>query len=209
VQILKPFFCMKFILRQISGAALCLGLMLCIAPAFAQVKTPPSSSRFNKELADANLNFTLPNGFREIRPADSEDFDYAIEIQDGDFEIWFQTKSLKENKPIKLKNDKQVNPDSLYVEMGRAQAQTFMGNNNYLARNIPPRTLASYNADAGKTYLLNLPDAAATKHYKYAMVVVLQKNHAGTLEAVCFANELGAGFFKNLSIAQSCIKFNP
>lgn len=199
---------MKVVSRQISGAILCLGLMLYITPAFSQLKTT-SSPRFNKDLADANLSFTLPNGFREIRPADSEDFDYAIEIPDGDFEIWFQTKSLKENKPIKLKNDKLVNPDSLYVEMGRAQAQTFLGNSNYLTRSIPQRSLLAYGADAGKTYLINLPDAGATKHYKYAMVVVLQKSHVGTLEAVCFANELGAGFFKNLSMAQSCIKFNP
>ena len=199
---------MKVFSKQIIPALLCTALVFCVVPLFAQVKTP-TSPRFNKDLTEANLNFTLPSGFREIKPANSDDFDYAIELPDADFEIWFQTKSLKENKLIKLKNDKQVNPDSLYVEMGRWQAAAFKGDDKYLTRNIPQRSLAAYGADAGKTYLVNLPDAPSTKHYKYAMIVMLQKNHVGTLEAVCFANELGPGFFKNLSMAQSCIKFNP
>jgi len=199
---------MQIVSKPILSAIIGWVVMLCATSAFAQVKSP-TSARFNKDLADANLTFTLPNGFRETKPVNDDDnFDYAIEVPDGNFEIWFQTKSLKENKPIKLKNDKQVNPDSLYLEMGRSQAETFLGNKNYLTRSIPQYSLQRYGADAGKTYLVNLPDATATKHYKYAMIVVLQKNHAGTMEAVCFANELGPGFFKNLNMASSCIKFN-
>jgi len=205
---LKSLIRIKSVSKQIIPALLCMVLAFCMAPVLAQVKTP-TSPRFNKDLAETNLNFTLPNGFREIKPANSDDFDYAIELPDADFEIWFQTKSLKENKLIKLKNDKQVIPDSVYVEMGRWQAAAFKGDDKYLTRSIPQRSLAAYGADAGKTYLVNLPDAPSTKHYKYAMIVMLQKNHVGTLEAVCFANELGPGFFKNLSIAQGCIKFNP
>jgi hypothetical protein len=206
---LKLLIHMRINSKSFIPALVCIGLMLCITPVFAQVKTP-TSPRFNKDLADANLSFTLPAGFRETKPAGNDDsFDYAIEVPDGDFEIWFQAKSLKENRPVKLKNDKQVNPDSLYLEMGRAQAAAFVGENGKpIARNIPPYSLAHYGADAGKTYLVNLPDAVATKHYKYAMIVVLQKNHVGTLEAVCFANELGPSFFKSLSTAQNCIKFN-
>jgi hypothetical protein len=199
----------KVISKRIIIAFLCLVLIFCKMPAFAQSKLT-SSPRFNKELVDANLSFTLPTGFKETKAAINDDtFDYAIEIPQGDFEIWFQTKSLKENKPVKLKNEKQVNPDSLYLEMGRAQADALMGGTSYLTRDIPQNSLSRYGADAGKTYLLNLPDSPTTKHYKYAMVIVLQKNHAGTLEAVCFANELGPGFFKNLNQASSCIKFNP
>jgi len=190
---LRFLICIKAISKQLVPALLGIGPVFFVAPVFAQVKAP-TSSRFNKDLAETNLSFTLPNGFREIKPANSDDFDYGIELPDGDFEIWFQTKSLKENKPVKLKSDKQVNPDSLYVEMGRSQAAAFKGDDKYLTRNIPQRSLAAYGADAGKTYLVNLPDAPSTKHYKYAMIVVLQKNHVGTLEAVCFANELGPGY---------------
>ncbi|MGZ3761456.1 MAG: hypothetical protein ACXVJI_15905 [Mucilaginibacter sp.] len=167
---------------------------------------------FNKELADADLNFTLPPGFTEIKPVNTEDVnvDYAIQLPEADFEIWFQVISLKENKhgSKNIEKDKVANPDSLYLDMGRAQATTFMGDKDYLTRSIPPHALARYNADAGKTFLLNLPDSPVTKHYKYAMVVVLQKNHSGTLLATCLANELGPGFFRNLNMANSCIKFN-
>lgn len=208
MQLPKSLIGMKVISKQIIPVLLCLGLVFCFAMASAQVK-PSSSPRFNKDLADANLSFTLPNGFKEAKPVNDDAFDYAIEVPDGDFEIWFEAKSLKDNKPVKLKNDKQVNPDSLYLEMGRDQAEALKGDKDYLTRSIPQNSLSRYGADAGKTYLVNLPDAPSTKHYKYAMVVVLQKNRVGTLEAVCFGNELGPGFFKYLGMAQSCIKFNP
>ena len=181
-----------------------------IIPALAQVKTL-ASTKFSKDLTDANLTFTLPAGFKEIKPANNSDFDYAIEMPDGNFEIWFQARSLKDNRPVRIRNDKQVAPDSAYVEMGRTQAEDYLGtgNRNFLSRRIPQTQLEHYGADAGRTYLVNLSDSPDTRHYKYAMIVVLQKNHIGALEAVCFANELGPGFFKNLTQAASCIKFNP
>jgi hypothetical protein len=200
----------KAVCRQIKYLLLGLILVFFIVPSFAQRKNTHVShelKQFNKELGDADLTFTLPTGFKEIKSSgyDNHLFDYRIQLPDSDFEIWFQVKSLK---PAKLKNDKQTNLDSLYLDMGRTQANAFVGDNNYMIRNIPQRALARYNADAGKTFLLNLPDSPTTKHYKYAMLVVLQKNHSGTLLATCFANELGPGFFKNLNMANSCIKFN-
>ncbi|MEB0302593.1 hypothetical protein, partial [Mucilaginibacter sp. 5C4] len=87
------------------------------------------------------------------------------------------------------------------------QAQAFTGDNNYLMRNIPPKYLAKYNGDAGRTYLLNLPDEQVTKHYKYALLLTLQKDHTGTILAVCFSNEKGPEFFKDIDKASSCIKF--
>ena len=202
---------------QIKQLLLYIGLVFCITPVFAQGKRTamsPEYKEFNKELADADLSFTIPAGFKEIKAVNNDDFayDYAIQLPDADFEIWFQVKSLKDYKAgtkSKSDKDKPVNPDSLYMDLGQAQATAFMGDKNYLIRNIPQNALVRYNADAGKTFLLNLPDSPVTKHYKYAMVVVLQKNHAGTLLATCFANELGPGFFKNLNLANSCIKFNP
>ncbi len=164
--------------------------------------------------AAANVNFIFPKGFREIKAPDNEDlsFDYAIEIPGKEFEIWFQVKSQKENyasyqNSIGNKNTAQANPDSLYIGMGTAQAQAFTGDNNYLMRNIPPKYLAKYNGDAGRTYLLNLPDELVTKHYKYALLLTLQKDHTGTILAVCFSNEKGPEFFKDIDKASSCIKF--
>jgi hypothetical protein len=196
----------KFINKQIKLALLYMGLLFCISPAVAQLKHDGIHHDFNKELTEANLSFTLPAGFKEIKAVNEDlPFDYGIELPGADFEIWFQIRSLK----AKIDKDKANNPDSLYVEMGRAEAIALMGDKNYLIRTIPEYSLADYNADEGKTYLLNLPDMATTKHYKFAMIVVLQKNHTGTLLALCLANELGPGFFKNLKMASSCIKFNP
>lgn len=204
---------MNVLARHIKLILLFTGLMFCM-PVIAQVRystAPRQVKDFGKDLTDANLSFTLPAGFKEVKSATNEDIacDYAIEIPGGEFEIWFQAKSLKDGRPVVRLKDKQVVADSLYVEMGRGQASALVGDKNYLVRNIPRPSLARYNADAGRTFLLNLPDSPTTRHYKYAMVVVLQKNHVGTLLATCFANELGPGFFKNLNMASSCIKFNP
>ena len=189
-------------------------LLLLVMPFFcdAQGRRPHISHElkmFSRELADADLSFTLPPGFTEMKPGNNDDVpcDYGIQMPDADFEILFQVRSLKDSK-LARRQEKVNNPDSLYIDMGRAQATSFVGDQPYISRNIPPRALQRYNADAGKTFLLNLPDSPTTKHYKYAMLVVLQKNHSGMLLATCFANELGPVFFKNLNMASSCIKFN-
>ena len=202
--------------KQIKHIITYLALLFCIVPAFAQVKQPlsPELKSFNKELNKAGITFTFPAGFKEIKPVSTDDysFDYAIIAPEEDCEIWFQVKSQKENWAgyLKAKNDKHItNPDSLYLENGLAQANAFKSEHPPLARSIPQAILSRYNADLGKTFLVSLPDAQVTRHYKYAMVVVLQKNHTGSVLAVCFANELGPGFFRNLNKASSCLKFNP
>jgi hypothetical protein len=56
---------------------------------------------------------------------------------------------------------------------------------------------------------LNLLDFPATKHYKYALLIALQRNHTGTIMAVCFTNDKGPEFFKNVDRASNCLKFKP
>jgi hypothetical protein len=189
-------------------------------PAVKQILKPVSISaqlkNFQQLTAQANVNFISPKGFREIKAPDNEDlsFDYAMEIPGKEFEIWFQVKSQKENyasyqRSIGNKSTEQANPDSLYLDMGSAQATAFTGDNEFLLRDIPAKYRAKYNADAGKTYLLNLQDLQVTKHYKYALLITLQKDHIGTILAVCFSNEKGPEFFKNIDKASTCIKFKP
>jgi hypothetical protein len=193
-----------------------MALLLCLAPAFAQVKQPAQLTRelksFDKKLKKAKMTFIFPTGFKEVKAADIYNFDYGITAPEGDCEIWFKVQSQKDNwtNYLKGKNDNNiVHPDSLYHEIGLAQAKAFKSDKVPITRLIPSSTLTRYNADLGKTFLVNLPDAPQTKHYKYAMVVVMQKNKTGVAMAVCFANELGPGFFKNLNKANSCLKFNP
>ncbi|RYU90325.1 hypothetical protein EWM62_12415 [Mucilaginibacter terrigena] len=179
-------------------------------PVSAQLKN------FQRLLSQANVSFNLPKGFRETNAPNNEDFsfDYAIEIPGKEFEIWFQVKSQKENyasyqRSIGDKSTMQANPDSLYLGMGTAHALAFTGEHDFFTRTIPPGYLERYNADAGKTYLLNLLDLPATKHYKYALLITLQKDHIGTILAVCFTNEKGPEFFKNIDKARNTIRFKP
>ena len=187
-----------------------------VKPATKAAYISPQLKNFQQLTAAANVNFISPTGFKEIKAPNNEDlsFDYAMELPGKDFEIWFQVKSQRENyasyqKSIGDKNTAQANPDSLYVGMGTAQAITFAGDNNFLQRDIPPKYRARYNANAGKSYLLNLQNEAVTKGYKYALLITLQKDHIGTILAVCFSNEKGAEFFKNVDKASNCIKFKP
>lgn len=145
----------------------------------------------------ANAVFSLPEGFKELSVKnENSNFDYGITIPGQEFEIWF-----------KISPQTDADPDSLYVGIGKNEAKALAGENDYFTRGIPDEVLNDYNADAGRTYLINLPDAAATKHYKFALLITLQKNHRGTIMAVCFTNEKGPDFFKNINRAKSCIKF--
>jgi hypothetical protein len=204
------------VIKQLKHIGFCVALMLVIAPVLAQVKQPATLTKdlksFDKRLTKANISFIFPMEFKEVKATDIYNFDYGIAAPEGDCEIWFKVLSQKEawTNYIKAKNDNRVvHPDSLYNEIGAAQAKAFKSDADALVRVIPRMLLTRYNADLGKTYLVNLPDLAATKHYKYAMVVVMQKTKTGLALAVCFANELGPGFFKNLNKASSCLKFNP
>jgi hypothetical protein len=222
-------------LKQIRQILLSGILLFCIAPAIAQGKKHPVAKKipvatvkktafvspqlrnFLDITARANVVFNFPKGFKEIPAPDNEDFsfDYAMALPGKDFEIWFQVKSQKENyaaflRTIGNKETMQGDPDSLYLGMGTAHALAFTGDKGaYFTRNIPPKICARYRADAGRSYLLNLLDMPVTKHYKYALLVTLQKDHTGTIVAVCFANEKGPEFFKDMDRASNCIKFKP
>jgi hypothetical protein len=214
-------------LKQIKQILIIAMFMLCIVPAFAQVKprtTKPlpkayankQLTEFNHLVAQANVAFIFPKGFKEIKAPDNEDFsfDYGMELPGKDFEIWLQVKSEKENwasyaSTQNNQNSQLANPDSLYTGMGAANAIALTGDNNYFVRTIPQDVLARYNADAGKSYLLTLLDLPQTKHYKYALLITLQKNHTGTILAVCFTNEKDAEFFKDIDRASNCVKFKP
>ncbi|MBK0380431.1 hypothetical protein [Mucilaginibacter segetis] len=216
-------------MKQIKKLLLIGIFLFCILPSIAQDKQPntlknhdigqswsASLKKFKKKAAAANIIFTFPKGFKEIKAPDNEDFsfDYAMELPGKDFEIWFLVKSQKENwasyqRTLNDKNTRLANPDSLYLGLGTANAIAFTGGRDYFTRSIPQRVAARYNADAGKSYLLTLLDMPITKHYKYALLITLQKDHMGTILAVCFSNEKGPEFFNNMNKASNCIKFEP
>jgi len=179
-------------------------------PVSKQLKT------FIKLVAKANTIFIYPPEFKEIPAITNKafSFDYAMELSGQDFEIWLRVRSQKkiweDYKRTSIDTTKLiVNPDSLYNQTGLFLAGQLTSDKNYFTTVIPQDVLARYNATAGKTYLLELLDAPETKHYKYALLITLHKDHVGTIVAVCFGNDKGAEFFKNISKVSKCLKFKP
>lgn len=167
--------------------------------AVAQTKTAKESREyksFAKIAAKSNVAFTLPEGFKELPVSGDNIFNYGMTIPEQDFEIWLKVIPQNDNTS-----------DSLYVEMGRTEAKALAGDGHFYTHGMPERVLTDYNADAGRTYLINLPDSPATKHYKYALLITLQKNNKGTIMALCMTNDKGPDFFKNISRARNCIRF--
>lgn len=213
---------MNSILKQFKDILITAFFLLFTLTAMAQVKhkhitvKPPSDQlkEFYNLVAQANVQFTFPAGFKEI-PAVNDDyfsFDYAMEIPGREFDIWLQVKPLKIewDSYLRLKNDiskSLANPDSLYIGTSQALTNSLAGDQNYAARSITPDILARYNASSGKSYLLNLQDLSETKQYKYALVIILQKDHVGTIMAVCFTNEKNTEFFRNVNRISRYIKF--
>ncbi|GAA4098680.1 hypothetical protein [Mucilaginibacter panaciglaebae] len=190
-------------------------LLLLAAPVAAQINkatTGPQSQLkiFDASLAQIDVAFTFPEGFKEIKApnTDSYQFDYAMILPDADFEIWFRVNTQKENeKLLSDKNIKVNNPDSLFISIAQDQIASFTSEKIHSKHTLPQYILNRYNADAGCIYLISINDTPITKHYKYAFITVLQKNGSGTVMAICFTNDKGPEFFKNMNLASSCLKF--
>jgi outer membrane lipoprotein-sorting protein len=203
---------MNAITRRINCFLFNVLLLLLATPVFAQVNHAPAGNHlknFTNSLAQVNIAFTFPEGFKEIKApnTDAFPFDYAMKLPDADFEVWMRINTQKENEKFLADKNIHIATDSLYKSLAKDQIMAFSAENSYLKRGLPPYILERYNADAGSTYLLNLDDSPITKHYKYALLVVLQKNGAGTIMAICFTNEKGPEFFKNMNLASNCLKF--
>lgn len=212
---------MGYFFKQFKHLLLIAALLLPVSVAFAQGGKKHKKSSVSREFkefttvtSEAGIAFTLPEGFSELKTPDNEDFNfnYAMTIPGQEFEVWLQVRSQKENYNTYVKaqeaNGKPAeNLDSLYIEIGKTNAVKLSGDDSYFVRSLSQRVLAGYNADAGKTFLCNIPDSEATKHYKYALLITLQKNKVGTILAVCLTNEKGPDFFKNINKARNCLVF--
>ena len=218
---------MLFFSRQFKQILFTSVLVLYAVGTMSQVKPKPSAGNpvvakaisrqlkdFYKLTTEAGVVFNFPAGFKEIRVLNNEDysFDYAMEIPGREFEVWFQVKSQRENwaNYVRYKNDPTKSvayPDSLYIQMAHAQASAITGDQPYYTRDLSREVVERYHANAGRSYLLNLADLKETKHYKYALLLTLQKDHIGTILALCFTNEKTPEFFKDVNRMSRYIKF--
>ncbi|HEX3386107.1 MAG TPA: hypothetical protein VHS53_13000 [Mucilaginibacter sp.] len=199
---------MVYIAEQFKQILVTAIFLLIAAIAWPQAKPQTHSkqlSNFNKLTAEAGMLFTFPEEFKEIPVVNTErfPFDYAISLPDKEFEIWFMVRAPKNYPKVP---SEAFNPDSTYNHMAETEAKAFTGD-HISSRGIPKDILARYNADEGKTYLLDLQDLLETKHYKYALLVTLEKDHTGTVLVVCLGNDKGTGFFQNINKAVTCLKF--
>lgn len=193
---------MKYLSRQFKQILLITFLLFCLGHIQAQTKATKVShalKHFGRVAGEANVTFALPDDFKEL-PGKYESmlFDYGITIPGQEFEIWFRVIPQKES-----------DPDSVYLNIGRNEAKQLAGGSGYFNRTVPERVLTDYNADVGKTYFMNLPDSPETRHYKYVLLITLQKSHKGTIMAAAFTNDKGPDFFRNINKARNCIKFKP
>jgi hypothetical protein len=188
-------------------------LLICpVSTVFAQGTHLDNSQQFKafeKSVNKSGIAFTFPEGFKEIQAVNNREFkfNYAMALPDKDFEIWLRVNSPKENKELLSDNNLRINVDSAYSIIIKQQAAAFSNDNDWLTRPIPNYILRRYNADVGKTYLVNLKDSPVTKHYKYGLLIVLSKHNTGSVFAICLTNNKGPEFFKNMFEASNCLKF--
>jgi len=203
---------MNNILVKIKRFILAILLICSVSTAFSQGTHLDNSQQFKafeKAVNKSGIAFTFPEGFKEIKAVNNRElkFNYAMALPEKDFEIWLRVNSPKENKELLSDNNLRINVDSAYSFIIKQQATVFSNDNDWITRPIPPYILNRYNADVGKTYLINLKDSPITKHYKYALLIVLAKYNTGSVFAICLTNNKGPEFFKNMFEASNCLKF--
>jgi len=182
------------------------------ALAFSQSGESQQLKKFKEHLSSINASFVFPEGFTEVKPENNDKtaYEYALELPNADFEILFQVNDLKREwkKFEKVKVDPKSNPDSLYTRIATDQVSSLSGQETSFNRAFPPSIMQFYNVDIGHSYFFNLTDSPITKHYQYALLVVIQKNHYGTISVICLGNDKGPEFFKKINKLRNCLKFN-
>lgn len=200
----------KSVLKKLTG--IFLFAILLVTQVKGQLKPygGPQLTGFKALLSTINGTFTYPENFTEVKPPNNEKlpFQYGLKMDDADLEIWFQVNSVRAEWQRFEANKQGADPDSSYTKVAADEALTMSGRNDYITRSIPPYILDRYNADEGRSYLLTLADLPATKHYQYALLIVLHKNHYGNMVVACLTNEKGPAFYRNVNQLKHCFRFN-
>lgn len=191
-------------------------LLIACTVGYTQTVQPFSQLKnFQQSLAAANLQFSLPKDFKEVKALHKEDLniDYAMEMPNANFQVWYLVKNLQQEQP-RLKtaeeNSKRTlnNLDSLYIYTALSTANALAGKDNYTFKNLPPNVLNTFHADKGRSYQLNLYNTPETEHYQYGLLLSLYKNGTGCICMLFLSNENGPDFYKKVNKAYYSVRFN-
>lgn len=215
------------IIKQVGKSSLMIACFICLMQQWAigqhrrhkraeigKECEPAQQHPFEKQAAEAGIDFTFPSILKEIPAVNNENFsfDCAMAMPGQDFEVWLQVHPLKQNwasyEQVKNITGKMMpNPDSTYINTIKTQALALSDDDRYTIRSLTPELLEAYNADAGKSCMVSLADLPETKGYRYALLIALQKNRTSYFLAVCLTNDKGPDFFRNINKVRDCIKF--
>lgn len=175
----------------------------------------PQLKSFQQNLAGINVQFAFPREFKEIKTVHTTDLDidYAMELPSENFQVWFMVRNLQQqHAKAKVFEDASKmaadNPDSLYKSFAKTTAIALAGKDNYTVKVLPPEALALFRANNGQSYLLSLYNTPITNHYKYGLLICLQKHGAGSVSMLFLSNDNGPGFYKNVNRACYSVRFN-
>lgn len=190
-------------------------LIVCTSSYTQSVQPFSQLKAFQQSLSAADLQFTFPKGFKEIKALHegNVDVDYAMELSDENFQVWYEVKNTQQQWPKrKITEDDSkraaIHPDSLYNVSSSLAAVMLAGKNNFTSKNLSPEVLNTFRADRGKSYQLELYDRPETNHYQYGLLISLQKNSVGYVSMLFLSNDNGPEFYRKVNKAYYSVRFN-
>lgn len=190
-------------------------LIVCTSSYTQSVQTFSQLKTFQQLLSAADLQFTFPKDFKEIKALHEGNIDvnYAMELSDENFQVWYQVKNTQQQWPKrKITEDDSkraaIHPDSLYSVSSSLAAVMLAGKNNFTSKNLSPEVLNTFHADRGKSYQLELFDRPETNHFQYGLLISLQKNSVGYVSMLFLSNDNGPEFYRKVNKAYYSVRFN-
>ncbi len=190
-------------------------LIVCTSSYTQSVQTFSQLKTFQQLLSAADLQFTFPKDFKEIKALHEGNIDvnYAMELSDENFQVWYQVKNTQQQWPKrKITEDDSkraaIHPDSLYNVSSSLAAVMLAGKNNFTSKNLSPEVLNTFHADRGKSYQLELYDRPETNHFQYGLLISLQKNSVGYVSMLFLSNDNGPEFYRKVNKAYYSVRFN-
>lgn len=155
---------------------------------------------FDEKLNSAGIAMAIPPGFCVVHPVQNPvmRYDFGIRSMYTSFEAWFRV----------LNTTKIPAGDSLAIRNIRKQVSAISTDKRYIAKVIPSEIVKEFfNADFGRSFALTLKKDHATRNYKYAQLMVVQKSRSSSLMMLFLSDENGPAFYRNINSIFYTVKF--